>query len=72
MDLAGGLVGTDLIQMLSWHVMFVARGKVGPFRADGEAVPGAGSKIGVRLSLYDEGNGERMITAASAVFEIVT
>jgi hypothetical protein len=71
-DLAGGLVGTALIQMLSWHVMFVARGKVGPFRADGEAVPGAGSKIGVRLSLYDEGNGERMITGASAVFEIVT
>jgi hypothetical protein len=72
MDLAGNLVRTDLIQMQNWHVMFVARGKIGPFRADGGAVQGAGSKIGVRLSLYDEGNGERMITAASAVFEIVT
>jgi hypothetical protein len=72
MDLAGGLVGTDLIQMQGWHVMFLARGKSGPFRADGEVARGAGSKIGVRLSLYDEGNGGRMITAASAVFEIVT
>lgn len=72
MDLAGRLVGTDLVQMQSWHVMFVARGKIGPFRADGEAVAGAGSKIGVRLSLFDEGNGDRLITAASAVFEIVT
>jgi hypothetical protein len=72
MDLACGLVRTDLIQMQGWHVMFVARGKTGPFRADGEAVRGAGSKIGVRLSLYDEGNGERVITAASAVFEIMT
>ena len=38
MDLAAGLVGTDRLQMQSWHVMFLARGKVGPFRVDGEAV----------------------------------
>ena len=36
---------------------------------DGEAVRGASSTVGVRLSLYDEGNGGRMITSASAVFE---
>jgi hypothetical protein len=67
-DIAASLVGTDRIQMQSWHVMFLARGKVGPFRADGHAFRGADSKVGVRLSLYDEGNGGRMITAA---FEIV-
>ena len=39
MDLAAALVGTDRLQMQSWHVMFLARGKVGPFRVDGEAVP---------------------------------
>ena len=70
-DLAAELVGTDLLQMQAWHVMFVARGKVGPFRADGEAVRGAGSRVGVRLSLFDEGDGERLVTAASASFEIV-
>jgi acyl-coenzyme A thioesterase PaaI-like protein len=57
--------------MQAWHVLFVARGKVGPFRADGEAVRGAGSKVGVRVSLYDEGDDERLVTAASASFEIV-
>ena len=36
-DSAAGLVGTDLLQIQSWHVMFLARGKVGPFRVDGEA-----------------------------------
>jgi hypothetical protein len=69
-DLAAGLVGTELLQMQSWHVMFLARGKVGPFRADGQAVRGADS-VGVRLSLYDEGNEGRMITCSSAVFEVV-
>jgi len=53
-DLAAGLVGTDRLQMQSWHVMFLARGKAGPFRTDGEAVRGAGSTVGVRLSLHDE------------------
>jgi hypothetical protein len=71
-DLAARLVGTDRIQMESWHVMFVARGKVGPFRSDGNAVRGSSSKVGVRLSLYDEGNGGRMITAASAVFGLAS
>jgi acyl-coenzyme A thioesterase PaaI-like protein len=70
-DLAAGLVGTDRLQMQSWHVMFLARGKAGPFRVDGEAVRGAGSRVGVRLSLHDEGQHDRMVTSASAVFEIV-
>jgi hypothetical protein len=70
-DLAAALAGTDLLQMESWHVMFVARGKVGPFRVDGEALPGAGGKVGVRLTLHDEGNGDRLVTAASALMRIV-
>jgi hypothetical protein len=71
-DLAGGLVGTDLLQMQSWHVMFLARGKVGPFRVEGEAVLGSADKIGVRMTLHDEGNEDRMVTAASAVLQVVT
>jgi hypothetical protein len=71
-DLASSLVGTDLLQMQSWHVMFLARGKVGPFRVDGEAVRGSADKIGVRMTLHDEGNQDRMVTSASALLQVVT
>ena len=70
-DRASAQVGTDLLQMQAWHVMFLARGKAGPFRAEAEATRGAAPRVGVRLSLYDEGNDDRMVTSASAVFEIV-
>ena len=52
--------------------MFLARGKVGPFRVDGEAVRGTGNTVGVRMVMHDEGNGDRKVTSASAVLEIVT
>ena len=70
-DIAAQLVGTDLLQMQSWHVMFLARGKVGPFRVDGEADRAADGRVGVRMTLHDEGNGDRAITSGSAVFRIV-
>jgi hypothetical protein len=70
-DYAAELAGTDRLQMRSWHVMFLARGKAGPFRVDGEAVRGAGRVVAARITLHDEGNGGRMITAASATFDIV-
>jgi hypothetical protein len=68
-ELAAGVAGTDRLQMLTWHVMFLARGKTGPFRVDGEAVAGTGGRIGVRLSMHDEGKGDRMVTSASAVLQ---
>jgi hypothetical protein len=71
-DYASQLAGTDRIQLLTWHVMFLARGKVGPFRVDGEAFRGAGSKVGARLILHDEGNDDRKVTSASAMFEMVS
>ncbi len=67
-DLAADLVGTDLLQIESWHVMFLARGKVGPFRVDGRAVHGAEGRVGVTMTLHDEGNDDRAITSGSAVF----
>jgi hypothetical protein len=70
-DLASELAGTDHIQMVSWHVMFLARGKVGPFRVEGEAVRGVAGKVGVRMVLHDEGNEDRAVTSASAVFSLV-
>jgi hypothetical protein len=67
-DLATDLVGTDRLQVQNWHVMFLARGKVGPFRVEGEAISGEDGRIGVQMAVHDEGNDDRAITSGSAVF----
>jgi hypothetical protein len=72
MGLAAERAGTDALQVESWHVMFVARGKVGPFRVAGDATPGDRGRIGCQLSLHDQGNGDRAVATASAVFRPVT
>jgi hypothetical protein len=70
-DLAADAVGTRKLQVVSWHVMFMSRGKVGPFRVDGTAHVGGSGKVGVRMLLHDEGNADKAVTSAAAVFEIV-
>jgi hypothetical protein len=70
MDLAAELTGTNLLQVASSHVMHLARGKVGAFRVDGvatQAADGSG-RIGVQMTIHDEGNGDRPVTAATMVF----
>jgi hypothetical protein len=67
-DLATELLGTDRIQIESWHVMFLARGKTGPFRVDGRAIPGKPGYVGVQMTIHDEGNDDRAITSGSALF----
>src|ERR1700722_280955 len=69
MGLAGDLLGTDRLQIRSWHVMFLSRGKIGPFRVDGEAVRGARGQVGVQMVMVDEG-ASRAVTSGSAVFTI--
>jgi hypothetical protein len=69
-DLANDRAATGKVQIVSWHVMFVARGKVGPFRTDGEAFDGGGGHIGCRVTLRDEGNNSRAVSVASAVFRL--
>lgn len=71
-DLAAGLAGTRKLQVQSWHVMFMARGKAGPFRVDGTAHRGAAGRIGVRMLIHDEGNNDRPITTGSAVFDVMS
>jgi hypothetical protein len=71
MEVAANRSGTDALQMEDWHVMFVARGKTGPFRDSGAAFSGPSGRIGVRLALHDEGNDDRVITSASATFRRV-
>jgi len=71
MDAAAELAGTDRLQVQTWHVMFLARGKIGPFRVDTDAVLGAGGRVGVRMLMIDEGNDNRAVTSGSVVFAIV-
>jgi hypothetical protein len=70
-DLAAEVAGTRRLQVQSWHVMFMARGKVGPFRVEGTAHPGGSGRVGVRMLIHDEGKGDRAITCGSAVFDVV-
>ncbi len=70
-DLAADVAGTRRLQVLSWHVMFLARGKVGPFRVDGTAYAAPEHRIGVRLLVHDEGNADRPITSGSALFSVL-
>lgn len=69
-DLAADLAGTRKVQVISWHVMFMSRGKVGPFRVEGTAHGGRG-RVGVRMLLHDEGNADKAITSAAAIFDVV-
>jgi hypothetical protein len=71
LDLATSLIGTDRLQGVSSHVMFLARGKVGPFRVDGAPMAGSDGTVAVRMLLHDEGNGDRPITAGSYLFRTV-
>jgi len=67
-DLGNDRAGTDRLQIQSWHVMFVARGKVGPFTTDGQAFDGGAGTVGCRVTLRDEGNDSRVISVGSALF----
>lgn len=69
-EAAAALAGTDRLQALSYHCQFAARGKVGPFRATAEAFPGGDGRIGVRLTLNDEGNSDRPVTSASILLRV--
>jgi hypothetical protein len=70
-DLAAEVAGTTKLQVVSWHVMFMSRGKVGPFRVEGTAHSSGSGRVGVRMLLHDEGNADKAVTSAAAVFDIV-
>ena len=48
--------------------MFLARGKVGPFRVEAEAMAGPDGTVGARVLMHDEGADDKAITAGSYVF----
>jgi len=70
-ELAADTAGTSKVQVISWHVMFMSRGKVGPFRVEGSVHVGSAGRIGVRMLLHDEGNADKAVTSAAAVFDVV-
>lgn len=67
-DAAAAFAGSDRIQGTSCHVMFLARGKAGPFRLVSEPMAGADGTVAVRVAMHDEGNDDRMTTVGSYVF----
>jgi hypothetical protein len=70
-DLAAEAAGTRRVQVVSWHVMFMSRGKVGPFRVEGTAHTSGTGRVGVRMLLHDEGNDDKPVTSAAAIFDVV-
>jgi hypothetical protein len=66
---ARDLAGVE-VTALSSHVMFLARGKTGPFRVEGEAVQGADGIVAARVALHDEGADDRMVSVGSYQFEV--
>jgi hypothetical protein len=71
LDCAAEVAGTDRLQVLSTHTMHLARGKVGPFRVDAQPVKAEDGRIAVLLTIHDEGNGDRAVTAATYVLSVV-
>jgi len=71
LEVAATAAGTARLQAVGYHCMFVARGKVGPFRATAQAFSGHGDIVGARVVLNDEGNGDRIVTSATAQFRII-
>jgi hypothetical protein len=71
LDAAAAVIGTDRLQGVSSHTMFLARGKVGPFRVESEAYLGTDDTVAVRVRMHDEGTGDRPITAGSYQFRAV-
>ena len=67
-DAAAGIAGTDRIQGVSSHVMFLARGKAGPFRVETEPMLGTDGMVAVRTVMYDEGAEGRITTVGSYLF----
>jgi len=70
-DLAAAAAGTRKVQVVSWHVMFMSRGTVGPFRVEGKAHTSGRGRVGVRMLLHDEGNDDKPITTAAAIFDVL-
>jgi hypothetical protein len=71
LERAASVAGTDQLQGVSSHVMFLARGKAGPFRIEAEPIGGADGMVAVRTLMRDERADDRVITVGSYLFRMV-
>ena len=62
-DMAGGPLQID-----DWYVMFVNRGKDGPFETRTEVFAGVDGRVGARIDLVDLGHDGRVVSTAAATF----
>lgn len=67
---AAELTGTTRLHGVASHVMFMARGKAGPFRVETEPMSGADGVVAVRVLMYDEGADDRVTTAGSYLLRV--
>jgi hypothetical protein len=67
-ELAVAAAGNDRLKIEDWSVMYMSRGKVGPFNAAGSVVTGNLGRYVARLQLTDEGNQDRLVATALAVY----
>jgi hypothetical protein len=70
LESAARLAGTNRLQIEDWTVLFMRRGKIGPFVTSGEAVGGSLGRYAVRMTLRDEGDGGRVIANAVALYRL--
>lgn len=72
LEAAATEAATDLarcsLQIDDWYVMFVNRGKDGPFQTRTEVFRGQDDRIGARVNLIDCGNNDRVVSSAAATF----
>ncbi|MFM1752789.1 MAG: hypothetical protein RL119_1751 [Actinomycetota bacterium] len=59
------------LQIDDWYVMFVNRGKEGPFETRTEVFHGQDGRVGARVNLIDLGHRERVVSSAAATFHCV-
>ena len=67
-ELAAERAGTSALRGVASHVMFLARGKVGPFRVDGDAFAGPDGTVQVRVLLCDEGTEDLTVSTGTYTF----
>jgi hypothetical protein len=73
MEAATARAGTDALQAEEWDAHFAAPGTIGPFLVGAEALAGRNGgkgRVGVRLTLVDEGRDRRVVATAVAVYRI--
>jgi hypothetical protein len=68
-DFAAQKAGTGALQIVDWHVSFVARGTDGPFVVEGTAIDGPLGRTACRLQLKDQGRDGRVVATVVGTFE---